>query len=789
MSKYLRYMGEFLSHANVVWRVEILQDADSAFASVGQLTFEAEEALLIEWKNCDKEDVLHGSTATIQIESPGDRTYEDLYTIEVGRIRMDVYRNNILYWSGALDPEFYEEPYERASHYVVSLTFSDFGILGRLKYDLSGMQTLHDILTYSLGKSTILYGELDDTSYCSTYFADNGIKADPSALAVRSEDFFDEDGEPETLEDTIKGILQPLGLHMIQRNGKVYVFDLNGLYLSAPTKAIEWDGDSQTMGVDKVANNVKVNFSPYASSKLLDGELEYNDEYGADWTNLRHINDGVTYQGAEVTNPSVECYSFYPDLATPKQGSNWDYGLINFTIFLSSKGSGLAYVNPSARYFHIQPMVNGPSETTGIAWSFRTGHVANGYATHPGNNSAEATNGAILMRSNRIFIPTLSSSDRKKFYIKLSLEMLLDARYNPFSDAKDNEESNYNAFKSRTGWAFVPIGITLYDKDGNAISHFCNKNKSERSTQGMFYWTVLESVSIAGQEPPVSWQDGAASYGDCWLEYYNTDDQKEDCGILGWHNNRQNIGRPDVGGRQGGETNKVVDYSKGYFGSSKEGFHMYESFKAIPDGEFIPYPENGGWLEVTVYSGVRCYDYGESTDFDTTYRWTKNGYYNKVRWLLYKAPIVQIVKKNLVFDEAELDDVEYSGYINKAAKEEISIDTICGTANKVCPTAKGIYHRASDSLQIQTLKRADVTDHPEKLLIGTLYSQYAERHTTLEGNAVIDAGELHKYTEQNQSGKVFMVSGETQDVIADVTDATYTELSKDEYEAIEEVED
>ena len=131
--------------------------------------------------------------------------------------------------------------------------------------------------------------------------------------------------------------------------------------------------------------------------------------------------------------------------------------------------------------------------------------------------------------------------------------------------------------------------------------------------------------------------------------------------------------------------------------------------------------------------------------------------------------------------------MEYSGYINKHAKEEISIDTVCGTANTTCPTAKGIYCRASDSLQIQQLKRAGVTDHPEKLLIGTLYSQYATRHTTLEGEAVIDPGGLCKYTEQNQPGKVFMMSEEQQDVITDTTQAVYTELSPDEYDAIEEV--
>lgn len=165
MAMQLRYMGEFLSRTSEVWRVEILQEADTPFAVIGSLTFEAEEPLLIEWKATSKEDVICGSTATLQIESPGDRTYEDLYTIEVGRIRMDVYRAGAIYWSGLLDPEFYEEPYEQAAHYPVSLTFSDFGILDRLKYNLSGMPTLQAILLNALQRSGINYGELNADSY------------------------------------------------------------------------------------------------------------------------------------------------------------------------------------------------------------------------------------------------------------------------------------------------------------------------------------------------------------------------------------------------------------------------------------------------------------------------------------------------------------------------------------------------------------------------------------------------------------------------------------------------
>ena len=72
------------------------------------------------------------------------------------------------------------------------------------------------------------------------------------------------------------------------------------------------------------------------------------------------------------------------------------------------------------------------------------------------------------------------------------------------------------------------------------------------------------------------------------------------------------------------------------------------------------------------------------------------------------------------------------------------------------------------------------------MLIGTIYSQYADRKTTLSGEAVIDDG-LHYYTEANQGAKRFMLIEDVQNVITDGTEAEYCEFRPDEYEAIEEV--
>lgn len=751
MAMALRYMGEFLSRKGVVWRVEILQDNYSG--NVGQLTFEADEALVINWKHTDKEEVICGSEATLKIESPGDRTYEDLYTIEVGKIRMDVYRENSLYWSGTLDPEFYEEPYEKARYYVVTLTFSDFGILDRLKYNLSGMQTLEAILLDAIDRSKVCASLLAN-SYCTTYFAGTDTKATLSALSVRSENFYDEDAEPSTLKEVVTGILQPLAMKMIQRNGHIYIFDLNGLYTLAQSRAITWDGDSQTMGVDKVANNVKVNFSPYSSSELLSGKLEYKDTYSVDMINL-------------VADPGASYYSYYPDYSEDhRQGGNWDYNLINFTIFISTLGAGLHYLNPMARYCHILPLVGGPSETTAIAWAFHSGGHGGLDTGWPKRilNDVRMEAARQIMQTHRVFLPKLTTEDAKSYYVRLSLEMLLDARYNPFTEGNDgNEGGNYEGMKGRTGYAFVPVAVNIYDLAGNAVCHYENSTIAKGATKGHLGYCKG------------SWVSGAGGFGTAYLEYYDPKDLWESAGILGWKANRHCIGRPGRGNIE---------------------VQIYDSFKQMADGQYMPYPPEGGYIEVTVYEGVQCFDMDEvvrglppyqQTPWNSPRYWVDDNRYNQCRWLLYKAPKIELVKNNLIFDAAKLDDVEYSGYINKHAKEEISIDTVCGTANTTCPTAKGIYCRASDSLQIQQLKRAGVTDHPEKLLIGTLYSQYATRHTTLEGEAVIDPGGLCKYTEQNQPGKVFMMSEEQQDVITDTTQAVYTELSPDEYDAIEEV--
>ncbi len=749
MSMQTIYMGEFVSRCDDSrWRVSILQEQGAVSSVIGQLEFPGEEPLLIEWAETSKEDVLCGSTATLKVISPGDRTFAGLYTIQAGNIGVRIEKDGNLYWMGTLDPEFYEEPYTDNEDYEVMLTFSDFGIFERLKYNLAGMQTLEAIVRDALNRAKITEDLRQD--WISTQSPNGGGRMSLADLSIRSENFIDEDGEVSNMKEVLEGILQPLGIRMIQRGGKVWVYDLNGIY-GASVEKIEWHDDDQMMGVDKVANNVKISFSPYASSELINGEIKFGGEYSVDYVTDRN-------NGCLLAEPGRSCYAYYPDYNNfgHVQGDNAnDHNLINFAIFLSNSGKGLAYVNSSARWFHILPIVGGPSECDGIAWGFYSGGHGPIDEYHHWPKKILNTIGKIssteVMRTNRVFFPKLSSDDMKKYRVRLSLEMLMDARYNPFKDANDgNEEGNYNSVKVWTGWAFVPVAVNIYDDNGTAICHYVNSNIATGASVGHL-------VHAAG-----SWVSGAGGFGDAYLEYYDPSDLGESAGIQGWKANRHCIGRP-------GASSTVI----------------YESFKEMDDGEYMPYPPNGGYLEVKVFAGVNCYDYGEGGDFNTTQQWDGKGLYGKIRWLLYKAPKVELVRNNLSFDSEELDDVEYKGYINRDAKEEISLDTICGTSNKIAPTAKGMYYRSSDGLQIKQMTRQGRTNLVEKLLIGTLYSQFATRHTKLSGTAFLMKGDLKLYRDAMQSGKKFLMLADIQDVDAGTSEMAVVELSPDEYDAIE----
>ncbi len=759
-------MGEFLSREGITWRVELRQESAYPFDEVGALTFEANQALTIEWPEKKKDEVVCGSTATIRIESPGDRTYEDLYSIEVGSIRMDVYREGLLYWSGMLDPEFYEEPYEQAANYEVSLTFSDFGILQRKKYALAGMRTIEDVVAMCLRESGIIHTGIDQSLISTSLYG--GAALQLADLKIRSDNFYDEDGEALTLEEVLEGMLRPLGLRIVQRCGKIYVYDLNGLYTSGKSVEAIWSSDSSTMSVDVVYNNAKITWSTYAQSGNLAPETCWTHDTDPNLINI-NTTSMRTYNGSKYIS-----FHYSTEL------TDWiDATDAGFTLYTNKEGEN-AELNSDLEgvsFFKIVPQYDG-SEAEGIALLHP---VVEAYKVVSGKSwAAQARFGRIgvnpaymqgtaadidkfIFRSSKVWIPpTNKPSD---LLMRITLEMLLDPRWNPHEEAtnymKYLEQKDWqNQWKARGNYLYVPVTIKFKPDGSDDIYCWDNRDICKRSVgaparslnQTLGSWVKYDNTR---DDKPDVWG---------WLCYYDPNDRKEGSGVAqGWKANRPAINP---------HTEQIAS--------------ILENADA---GQYIPYPTQGGgelWLEVRL-DGWQISD--GSVDLSDTKIIDSYGLFYgdsirspKVNWILCKLPEIEIVN-NVQFEaEINTDDVEYKAQINAAAKDDIEIDTVCGTKETGVPTARGAYFNASSGKQITQLSRAGRTATAEQLFIGTLYSQYGERRTKLRGEIELHPDALVNYTEQNQEGKKFILVGETQDCITDTTVATITELRPDEYD-------
>lgn len=699
MSMGLRYQYGFYSYSNVLYEVSIYQEVYSG--DVIPIEF-GSESLTIEWHETDKLEPVQSSVATLCLFSNTDRQFVDLYTVKAGSVRLDVYRDGSLYWSGTLDPELYEEPFAYESGYEVKLTFSDLAILDRLSFSGEGFKTLRQIITEALTASGINYGSLME--HVSTRLFENSSSNLLDATAVQCQNFYDEDGEAMTLREVLDETLRPFALRLIQKGGVAHLYDLNALYTAFTPEAVEWDSDDSTLSVDKVYNNVKLTYSPYEQTTLLEGEV-----------------DPDTVDGQRLTT------WFSTDTGDAEE--------IGFYTHLSDTAKGLEK-HANAKFYRIEPVYSGEEEA-GIAWTVETFASRNSgtYASYVQQPSDSI--GSMLLKVPKTPYLANIGTARNNYRLKISLSLLFDPRYNPFEEASvNNEEGNWEEQQDRANFAYVPIKLTLRDGNGNALYHYVNN-------------AVKDSESFANPGEKAYWRSGEAAWGDAWLCWYQGN-RKNESGLGGWQQNKQIIG---------------------YY---RDGLPTL--FDKRGTGELINLPTVGGYLEMQVGTGIPIYDYGKEI---------KPANYDQCRWLLYKDPKVEFVEKT--GNSISTKDIEYSAWLNRDAKEPLDIDTVLGTMPDPSPAALGQLFDTANYAVRGSYYRAGTTDLLEKLLIGTVYTQYATPHKVLSGTTVL-LPEFKTHTDKHEPG-TYLVLSETQDLRAEQSNIRMVQFEADDYEGIEYMEE
>lgn len=704
MAMLTKYTASFHSVEGVHYKVDILAD-DPTIADATRVALTRDTPVEIEWNETDKLTPVQSSCLTLTLNSLKDRQFVNLYAVAPGTVRADVYRDGALYWSGVLDTELYEEPYSMAKDYDVTFSFSDFAVLDRKKWSRTGVCSIQDVIDTCITDSGISHRGIKQ--YISTSVAPEAGAIDLAALNVLCDNFYDEDGEPMTMREVLDEVLRPFALRMVQKGGYIHLYDLNAAYNDMSTLQVQWMADDASLGVDVTYNNVKVTFSPYADAKLIDATLDHDEVLPDRDATMQYTTD------------------YDPDNV-----------IDGFRIIVGSQDDLPLTLSNGAKFFRIDSDYSGTDEA-GVMWKYKGSNTATYDKVWMNPDSLKAiVNGVCkskpIITTPKAFLGYVSYK-RLAFKLKITLDFLLDVRYNPFENAsKHNEEGNWERLNDWCNFGYVPAMLYLKDNNGNILYHYENSG-------------MLDTESYEHDANVCRWVEGSGSWGCMFLCYYDWSDRKSTTGFGGWQTNKPIIG---------------------YYRKS-----LPKKWEKAGEGEFIDLPPCGGFLELQIGSGVYQFDYNRE----------EKDIYPLTRWVMYRNPAVTLVKSNCT--DIQADDIETAAHINQEAKEELTIDTIIGTLERAwSPSARGLVMDSALSAH-HSFHRAGVTDRLERLLIGTAYSQYATRHNTLTGtvrlmphmNLCSDASSNEKY----------LIMSEVQNLIEDTSEITMTALSADNYEGLE----
>lgn len=802
MAKAVKYRGQFRSRKNILYRVDILVEGFSG-AQPYTMTLSDNNPVTINWASAKKEQPVVGSELSLTVISTTDRQYLDLYTKTPGAVAIEVYRYadsvnangtvnpspqaRQIFWKGTMDTEFYSEPYNMTYNYPVSFTFTDFGILDRMPFDVQGIQPTPDIISFYDIIEAVLRktGMYDGTNYnvpsvISSYVAlklNDETLTPQKGLYISTQNFYDEDGEPMTMREALNAFLQPLGLKITQRNGRIYIFDIDGL-CNASRLPITWADSNQKLSADNVYNNIDVTFSTYA-----DAEIMKPAEVTNEGTNPETYYDVFSRSGY-----AGGYFSFFHNGVELDQSLTKDSLIARFCI--KSHGTGEDCCGVYATYSTTNPQLN--------QWPTQRGHVPHG---------ADYAEDLIIMTTARKRIYG-NGFDRSRYFLRLCVEQLIDTRYNPFETPPDRsrEKEVADKIEESTAICMVPAKVVLYGDDGNTY-HLTNKTAAESKPTG----TLSIWSSSRQNEPNVTWTtvgtgDPVITSGgtniknvscDFWLSYYEKQNQESSPAVGGWKTNQHTVGIFVADG-------KTTTFNR--------------QLEKMDEGQIIPAPPVSGEIEITIYSTFFCYSAGDlkaanastlgrvfyGSRMDKSSRWFYDNLYKEVRWHLCKTPTLTWLNKD--FEEVDQEDLEMSGTIKTDAKDELKLTTKCGTTNDWMPTSRATYLVSNNGYKVQLisngktfstaqLSRADVIDSSEHLLINCLYSQYAERHQKLEGTIdttnnqalipYVDTMPAVTDRDPNPAARVYMELSRSENLSDDTAKVTLCEISPSTYTPIQ----
>ena len=742
MSYQVAYTTHFRSTDNTLYEIWIGIEGYQGRAL--EICLEGDEPCVIEWQETGKTDVVQSSTCTLRVSNESDR--QMVMLMGAANALCQVNRNGKPYWIGHLDDAVYEEPYSFNRAYVTELTFSDFGILNRLHFELEGKQSVGDIVRdcldsigYGNGSPINLYTSLLEPKTQQPITLDMlYINAD------RFEPESDSWGAMTSKREVLEEILRPLGLRIMQKNGQIYIYDMEYLrdhdnFHNYPV----WKGTDAYLKGSETFGWYEVAFEPDVEETLAEDGLDYDK---CNWVETdRFFALGYTGDTAFTGFSTHLQLGFYIETGidirpVPHVGiSNRARFFRTHPVFTDSSDIGVAWRIKCKKIYLDVPLPNG-----------QTVHLTTDAVladNHPAKSLAETETVLSLATGYLPLIP-----DPNEYQLRVSLDFLLSFRDNPLDDPpeewviqQDWYPGKEQVWKGGNYFAFMlPVKLEVLDENGNAVCHYRNANASdiEVSPGGITTYHMAEVAPLGIGNG--GWAPGAATWADMMLAYYK--DYKED------------------------DTDRDPLVTEGWVGNrialSKEMEINGTLYRVRDDGEYLPLPPVAGRLRLTIGSGV--FPFPLRTDH------LLSPCYYQMAWQLYRNPEITIVKANRRDDGINTDTVYERESLYRYA-DHLSETMQAGTWRKgIAPSARGLFFNAIGNVWEKFIKNGSLRTL-EQHRLRCLEDQTFNAQPVLSGTAELDIQFCAK--REGSTPGTFLVTALRQDLHQDLEHVTMARIA------------
>ena len=231
----IRYYSTFYGTDSTEYTLKVYKDG---FTGTPQEITLSGDPVTIEYTQEDIFKPTKLSGCTIKVLTP--RILEDIYTGKVFDVRIEIYKEDDLIWTGFNSPNIYNSEWLTDYDQTEINGIDTISALQYIKYEKSQngyqVRTFHDLLLEAIGK----------VNNTGSLIYMNSLQASLEDLRVNDRAFFDEDEEPITYLEIVEQICQFLGVTITQWKNDYYMLEVSKASQFGECDYITYSNNSST---------------------------------------------------------------------------------------------------------------------------------------------------------------------------------------------------------------------------------------------------------------------------------------------------------------------------------------------------------------------------------------------------------------------------------------------------------------------------------------------------------------------------------------------------------------